>query len=79
MNSMPGYSENESNDKKDSDPLDIAIKNLNESKKKISDSFDCLYYRSSINSSDQKILHILLNTILRKIGVSSKIHLASIS
>ena len=60
MNSMPGYSENESNDKKDSDPLEITLKNLKESKKKISDSFDCLYYRSTINILDQKIPHYFI-------------------
>ena len=61
MNSMPGYSENESNDKKDSDPLEITLKNLKESKKKISDSFDCLYYRSSINILGHKIPHYFID------------------
>ena len=61
MNSMPGYSENESNDKKDSYPLDITLKNLKESKKKISDSFDCLYYKSSIIILGHKIPHYFID------------------
>ena len=46
---------------KDSYSVENTLNNLKELKKNISDSFDCLYYMSILNSSEQKIAHYFID------------------